>query len=93
MTKRVRTPPILGAVVVSFFLGVNHVFSPKGHTPPGQAALVELNPEKLEDLRQAFSAAGQPGTLGAAGVPDLKRVLAGNLLPPMRFCKARRTPR
>jgi hypothetical protein len=57
MTKLVRTPLILGAVAVLFFLGVNHVFSPKGHTPPGQAALVELNPEKLEDLRQAFNAA------------------------------------
>jgi hypothetical protein len=57
MTKRVRTPLILGAVAVLFFLGVNHVFSPKGHAPPGQAALVELNPEKLEDLRETFNGA------------------------------------
>jgi hypothetical protein len=57
MTKRVRTLLVLGVVALLFFLGLNGVFSPKGHTPPGQAALVELNPEKLEDLRGTFNAA------------------------------------
>ncbi len=48
---------ILGAVALLFFLGVNGVFSPKGHAPVGQPAFVELDPQKLEDLRQAFNAA------------------------------------
>ena len=57
MTKRVRSLLILGAVAVLFFLGINGVFSPKGHAPSGQPVFVELNPQKLEDLRQAFNAA------------------------------------
>ncbi len=48
---------ILGAVALLFFLGINGVFSPKGHAPPGQAAFVDLDQQKLEGLRQAFNAA------------------------------------
>jgi hypothetical protein len=47
---------ILAAVVLLFFLGVTGVFSPKGHVPPAQPAFVELDQQKLEDLRQAFNA-------------------------------------
>ncbi len=54
--KRVRTLLILGGVALLFFLGINGVFSPKGHAPPVQPAFVELNPQKLEDLRQEFNA-------------------------------------
>jgi hypothetical protein len=57
MTKRVRTLLILGALALLFFLGVNGVFSPKGHASAGQAAFVELNPQKVEELRQAFNGA------------------------------------
>lgn len=57
MMKRVRKWLILGAVAVLFFLGVNGVFSPKGHAPAGQPAFYELNPQKMDDLRQAFNAA------------------------------------
>jgi hypothetical protein len=55
--KRARTVLILGAVAVLFFLGINGVFSPKGHTPPGQPAFVELDAQKMDGLRQAFNAA------------------------------------
>jgi hypothetical protein len=57
MTKRVRSLLILGAVAVLFFLGINGVFSSKGHAPSGQAAFVELDLQKVDDLRQAFNAA------------------------------------
>jgi len=57
MTKRVRSLLILGAVAILFFLGINGVFSPKGHAPAGQPAFVELDPQKIDDLRQAFNAA------------------------------------
>ena len=57
MSKRARQWLILGAVAVLFFLGVNGVFSPKGHAPPGQPAFVELDAQKMDDLRQAFNAA------------------------------------
>jgi len=55
--KRARTLLILGAVAVLFFLGINGVFSPKGHTPPGQPAFVELDAQKVEELRRVFNAA------------------------------------
>ncbi len=48
---------ILGAVALLFFLGINGVFSSKGHAPLGQPAFVELDSQKLEGLRQAFNAA------------------------------------
>jgi hypothetical protein len=48
---------ILGVVAILFFLGINGVFSPKGHAPPGQPAFVELDQQKLEGMRQAFNAA------------------------------------
>ncbi len=57
MNKRVRNLLILGAVALLFFLGINGVFSPKGHAPPGQPAFVELNAQKMEGLREAFNAA------------------------------------
>ena len=55
--KRARKWLILVAIAVLFFLGVNGVFSPKGHAPAGQTAFFELNPQKMGDLRQAFNAA------------------------------------
>jgi hypothetical protein len=57
MGKRVRSGLILGAVALLFFLGINGVFSPKGHAPPGQPAFVELDAQKMEGLRAAFNAA------------------------------------
>ena len=57
MTKRVRNLIVLAAIAVLFFLGINGVFSPKGHAPPGQPGFVELDPQKMNDLRQAFNAA------------------------------------
>jgi hypothetical protein len=57
MTKRARRLVILGAVAVLFFLGVNGVFSPKGHAPPSQPAFVELDDQKIDGLRDAFNAA------------------------------------
>jgi hypothetical protein len=57
MTRRVRSLLILGAVALLFFLGINGVFSRKGHAPAGQPAFVELDPQKVDDLRQAFNAA------------------------------------
>ncbi len=55
MNKRVLL--ILAAVALLFLAGVNGVFSPKGHAPPGQPAFVELTAQNLEDLHQAFNAA------------------------------------
>lgn len=55
--KRARNWLILGAIAVLFFLGVNGVFSPKGHAPSGQTAFVVLDPSKMGDLLQAFNAA------------------------------------
>lgn len=57
MSKRTRSPLILGAIAILFFLSVNGVFSPKGHVPQGQPAFVELDPQKIDSLRQAFNAA------------------------------------
>lgn len=57
MSKRVRSGLILGAVALLFFLGINGVFSPKGHAPPGQPAFVELDAQKMDSLREAFNAA------------------------------------
>jgi hypothetical protein len=57
MKKRARQWLILGVVAVLFFLGINGVFSPKGHAPAGQSAFVDLDPKKMDDLRQAFNAA------------------------------------
>lgn len=57
MTKRVRSLLILAAVAVLFFLSSNGVFSPKGHAPQGQPAFVELDAQKMENLRQDFNAA------------------------------------
>jgi len=57
MMKRTRQWLILGLVAILFFLGINGVFSPKGHAPPGQPAFVELDPQKMDGLRQAFNAA------------------------------------
>ena len=57
MIKHARSLLILVAVAVLFFLGVNGVFSPKGHAPSGQPAFLELDSQKIEDLRQAFNAA------------------------------------
>ena len=57
MDKRIRSLLILMAVAILFFLGVNGVFSPKGHAPPGQPAFVELDAQKMDALRQAFNAA------------------------------------
>jgi hypothetical protein len=55
--KQTRRWLILGAIAVLFFLGVNGIFSPKGHAPPGQPAFVELDAQELDHLRQAFNAA------------------------------------
>ena len=57
MDKRIRSLLILMAVAILFFLGVNGVFSPKGHAPPGQPAFVELDAQKMDGMRQAFNAA------------------------------------
>ncbi len=57
MIKRARRLVILGAVAVLFFLGVNGVFSRKGHAPPSQPAFVELDAQKIDGLRDAFNAA------------------------------------
>jgi len=57
MTKRAQSLLILGAVAVLCFLGVNGVFSPKGHAPATQPAFAELDAQKLDGLRQAFNAA------------------------------------
>ncbi len=57
MSKRVRNGLILGAVALLFFLGINGVFSPKGHAPPGQPAFVALDAQKMDSLREAFNAA------------------------------------
>jgi hypothetical protein len=57
MSKRVRSGLILCAVALLFFLGMNGVFSPKGHAPTGQPAFVELDAQKMEGLREAFNAA------------------------------------
>jgi hypothetical protein len=56
MKKQTRQWLILVAVAILFFLGINGVFSPKGHVPPGQPAFVELDPQKMDTLRQAFNA-------------------------------------
>jgi hypothetical protein len=50
-------PPDSGRSRPLVFLGNNGVFSRKGHAPPGQPAFVELDPQKVDDLRQAFNAA------------------------------------
>ena len=57
MSKRTRSFLILGAVAILFFLSVNGVFSPKGHVPQGQQPFVELDLQKIDNLRQAFNAA------------------------------------
>ena len=57
MNKRVRSGLILGALALLFFLGINGVFSPRGHAPPGQPAFVELDAQKMDGLREAFNAA------------------------------------
>ena len=57
MDKRIRSLLIVAAVAILFFLGINGVFSPKGHAPQGQPAFVELDAQKMDCLRQAFSAA------------------------------------
>jgi len=48
---------ILAAVALLFFAGITGVFSPKGHVPSGQQPFVDINAQKMDDLRQAFNAA------------------------------------
>jgi hypothetical protein len=54
---KTRNAIILIALIALVILSRTGVLSPKGHAPAGQPAMVELDAQKLESLREDFNAA------------------------------------
>jgi len=54
---KTRQTIILVALAILVFLAISGLLGGRGKVPPGQPALVSLNPSSLADLRRDFNAA------------------------------------